>query len=140
MSDLFPLLFDHTLSRSRADLALAGRAVDGGRMISVPTQEMEECPAPAAPFAGADVPIGRPQVPAMVRHSPVGRTGEPTPARGRQQAGESPFDSVRRMERHPPSSHHERRFSRTLVLERVFGYFLRAEKVPRPQAKQHHRP
>ena len=62
------------------------------------------------------------------------------PARGRQQAGESPFDSVRRMERHPPSSHHERRFSRALVLERVFGYFLRAEKVPRPQAKQQYRP
>ena len=92
MSDLFPLLFDHTLSRSRADLTLAGRAVDGGRMISAATQEMEECPAPAAPFAGADVPIGCPQVPAMVRRSSVGRTGATTPARGRQQAGESPSD------------------------------------------------
>ena len=140
MSDLFPLLFDHTLSRSRADLALAGRAVDGGRMISAATQEMEECPAPATPFAGADVPIGRPQVPATVRRSSVGRTRGTISARGRQHAGESPFDSVRRMERHPPSGHHERGFSRTLVLERVFGSFLRAQKGTRPQAKQQYRP
>ena len=43
----------------------------------------------------------RPQVPAMVRRFSVGRTRGTISARGRQQAGESPFDSVRRMERHP---------------------------------------
>ena len=60
---------------------------------------------------------------AAVRRSSVGRTGATIPARGRQQAGESPFDLLRRGERHPPSGHHERRFLRTIR-------FLSASLVP----------